>query len=432
MKSLSLRGISAHACALAIGMAAAWWTTSGRDLTSRDASGGESGDRVSGGTSARMVAERGTATLGERSEAYRGAWRDLLARKLPAADLQALQIRLLAEWVEVDPDAAVAAALSALESPLAYTVGPGLLSAFARKMSDQPGLFWPMIQEKRFGLRTALLQNQWLGTLGRSNPDLLFTYFDELSPQAKAKAVGSSLFGLQDNLPKTKQLVDRLALLPDKPESREMWKTASIYLSQQGLEAMANGLSRAQTPGEESMYLQGFAIAGSEMAEGIGDLRKQLNSLPGATGKKAALAVLNQTFYPHAIADVADYLMEQGDWDTLENSVPGRMNQSVPSRNPAEQLSWAAELPERQETEDLYRTAIRQYINGDPATARGWIEQMPAGWKRDNALAEYVNSSLNTRKDAAAAQWAMERIQSPGFRSTAEAMQAEWEASRSK
>jgi hypothetical protein len=130
--------------------------------------------------------------------------------------------------------------------------------------------------------------------------------------------------------------------------------------------------------------------------------------------------------------DVADYLMEQGDWDTLENSVPGRMNQSVPSRNPAEQLSWAAELPERQETEDLYRTAIRQYINGDPATARGWIEQMPAGWKRDNALAEYVNSSLNTRKDAAAAQWAMERIQSPGFRSTAEAMQAEWEASRSK
>jgi hypothetical protein len=62
----------------------------------------------------------------------------------------------------------------------------------------------------------------------------------------------------------------------------------------------------------------------------------------GSGGEKAVFSVLNQTFCPPAIADVAD-------------------------------------LPGRQETEDLYRTAIRQHINGDPATARGWIQQMPAG-----------------------------------------------------
>jgi hypothetical protein len=125
-------------------------------------------------------------------------------------------------------------------------------------------------------------------------------------------------------------------------------------------------------------------------------------------------------------------MIEREDWETLQKEIPKRMHVSVGSRDMETFLNWAQDLPERTETEDLYRCTIRGHINSDPAKARDWIEEMPAGWKRDNALVEYVNSSLNTRKDPAAAAWAMERIESDHFLGAAEEMKSGWEASNKK
>lgn len=441
MKPTVFPKLLGHACALAAGAALAWWllpqmsaaSTGASAVVSSTPSLGAASGEPAGKASATARNHKGsTSTIGERSKVYREAWDELLRRKLPNAEREALQIKLLAEWVEIDPDAAVSAALIELGRTGAYASNSGLLSAFTRKMREQPGIFWPLIKEKRFGLKTAFLQQHWLDVVGRHDPDLLLGYFDEFSGPLKSKAIKSVLEGLNDDPVKTREVMTRLAQLPDNPESREMWKAAGKQISTQGLEAMAKGLSESKTPGEEAIYLQGLASFGGWKPLKIGELRGQLEAMPEATGKKAALGVLGETYFPDTIADIADYLMDQGDWETLSKQVPIRMHQAVPSRDQGAFLAWAAEMPERQETEDLYRTSIRNHINGDPAKARDWIEAMPAGWKRDNALVEYVNSSLHTRKDSIAAEWAIERIEGEHFLGTAEEMKKGWEASKKK
>ena len=441
MKPAAFTKIPGHACALAAGAVLGWWmlpqegAASGDSATSAAApvaSGGVAEDSVGSARSAARSKNGGASTVAERSKAYRDAWEELLHRGLSVTELEALQTKLLAEWVEVDPEAAVGAALIALGQSGRYASNTGLLSAFTRKIRDQPGIFWPMIKDKRFGLKTAFFQHHWIDVVGGNDPDLLLGYLDEFSAPVKSKAIKSVLDGLKDDPVKTRGVIARLALLPDNPASRAMWKAAGMQISKQGLEAMAKGLTEAKTPAEEAIYLQGLSSFSGWMPKEIGALGEQLESLPEAMAKKAALAVLGETYFPDAIIDVADLLMAQGDWETLSKSVPIRMHQAVSSRNPEAVLAWAADLPERKETEDLYRTTIRSHINEDPAKARGWIEAMPAGWKRDNALTEYVNSSLHTRNDPAAAQWAMEMIEQPGFRETAGGMKAEWEAATKK
>ena len=55
-----------------------------------------------------------------------------------------------------------------------------------------------------------------------------------------------------------------------------------------------------------------------------------------------------------------------------------------------------------------------------------------SGWQRDNALTEFVNGSLHTRRDEAAAQRALDLIESDHFRTTATQMLEKWQAGKAK
>ena len=55
-----------------------------------------------------------------------------------------------------------------------------------------------------------------------------------------------------------------------------------------------------------------------------------------------------------------------------------------------------------------------------------------SGWQRDNALTEFVNGSLHTRRDEAAAQRALDLIESDNFRTTATQMLEKWQAGKAK
>jgi hypothetical protein len=83
-------------------------------------------------------------------------------------------------------------------------------------------------------------------------------------------------------------------------------------------------------------------------------------------------------------------------------------------------LAWAALLPERKDTEDLFRVATRAFVTRKPEEARKWILAFPAGWKRQNALAGYLQAALGARGDVAGAQWARSQITDPGFAASAD------------
>ena len=354
-----------------------------------------------------------------------------MSKEMPLRERRQLQGKLLEEWVEVDPEAAVAAALNSLEMQNLDQMNAALLRSFRKKIMDQPTLFWPMIRDQRFGLATAHLRAMWIATLGKSDPALLSSYIGELQPQARIQAVTCCLEGLNASPDKAKAFLDQLASLPDTPENRGFWKASAGYLAKSKSEDLIAWISGAKSEGERQMYLEGFTSRWGETMGKSGEFRDELEKLPEEFRKGAAMKVLEKSYYPESVVDVADYLMDQGDWEALAKSIAPRLNDS-PSRHPEELVAWASGLPEREETEDLYRTAIRQQINDDPGKAREWIDGLPSGWKRDNALAEYVNSALNGRNDSSGAEWAMGRIESSAFRQTAEEMQQEWAARRKK
>lgn len=432
-----------HTCALAVGASLAWWTLShqgNQGAAETPAIGGVTSsaptpaDVEKGGAEPAVAGENrvDTSRMALRSQAYREAWDALLRKEITGKEREALQIKLLAEWVELDPEAAILAALTELSATGGYGVD-SLLSAFSGKIREQPHLFWPMIREKRFGMATAYFKSHWMNIVGRTDPDLLFSYFEDFSAPEKSRAMGSALAGLEDNPERVMGLAKHLATLPDTPENRQMWQTLGNHLArQQSLADLATGFSNAKTPGEEGIYLAGLVRYASWKNTKLGELLGQLDTMPEATASKAALSILRETMNPAAIADITTLMIAKEDWESLLKEVPIRMHRAVPSQESETFLAWAAELPERTETEDLYRCTIRHHINGDPDKARDWIEAMPTGWKRDNALVEYVNSSLNTRKDPAAAEWATERIGSEHFLSTAEEMRKGWDASNKK
>ncbi|OYV07023.1 MAG: hypothetical protein CFE26_03205 [Verrucomicrobiales bacterium VVV1] len=83
-------------------------------------------------------------------------------------------------------------------------------------------------------------------------------------------------------------------------------------------------------------------------------------------------------------------------------------------------LAWAALLPERSDTMDLYRVAIRSFVTNQPDKAKQWILSLPQGWKRENSLAGFVQSSLAARGDVTGAKWARGLIQDPAFAASAD------------
>jgi len=434
-RATTLRRATAHLLALLAGAGlAAWWGSSrAGGPAAGTAAAANGGARPGSGKDADYsnsipAASKRTATRSstDRSAAYREAWAALLLKNLPTEEMKELQNRLLREWVEIDPEGAVAAALGVMGASGSHGTNSGILDAFYRKMADQPGLFWPMIRDNKFGMATAHLRNQWIEVVGQRDPALLASYFDELPPQARTKAVTACLQGLHKSPEKMKAFLDKMTALPDTPENRGMWKSAGSYLGRLTAEELVKGLTDAANEGQRQIYLEGYAQGWSNKQAKPGELRAALETLPEASRKDAALAVLGKTYYAASITDVADLLIEQGDWAAVSKSLVVRLHQSA-TQDTGALAAWAATLPERQETEDLYRTAVRQHINGDPEAARDWIEAMPAGWKRDNALAEYVNSSLHARDDPDGAAWAFERIESTTFIKAAEVMQQQWQ-----
>lgn len=442
MKSAAFPRIAGHACALAAGAGLAWWFIAHRGdpaaaedlagdvISSSPADATMEKHSRTGNVSAERKAD--AATMAGRSKHYREAWVTLLRKDIPFKERESLQKKLLAEWVEVDPQAAIQAALDELGMTGVYPQN-GLMSAFSEKIREQPLLFWPLIKEKRFGMATVFFKNQWMSDVGKSDPDLLFSFFSEFSPVEQSRAMTSALEGLKENPARIESLTTHLASQPDTPENRKLWESLGRHLAEHGkLEDLAKSFVGAKTPGEQEIYLASMVRYASWKNTKHGELGEQLDAMPPEAAKKAELAIVRETFYADAIADIATRMIEREDWEALQKEIPIRLHESVPSRDMETFLGWAAELPERSETEDLYRCTVRNHINSDPAKARDWIEAMPAGWKRDNALVEYVNSSLHNRKDSDAAAWAMERIESEHFLSTAEEMKNGWDRAAKK
>jgi hypothetical protein len=123
-----------------------------------------------------------------------------------------------------------------------------------------------------------------------------------------------------------------------------------------------------------------------------------------------------------------DTVIPTGDWAKEEKGLCARLHNLVVRSNEIDVLlDWAVTLPERKDTEDAFRVAMRAMLYREPDRAREWILARNSPWMRNNGLAAYVHAALGVRGDVPGAKWARDRIDDPEFGAAADGWILEYE-----
>jgi hypothetical protein len=177
-----------------------------------------------------------------------------------------------------------------------------------------------------------------------------------------------------------------------------------------------------------------FVCLGQTLAEVFKDadyagVKAALKSLPEDLRKDAVQGLCgHQGKSVGAYLAAIDELIQTAEWPKIANSSCIKLhNLTINSLAYDTLLPWADLLPERKDTEDLFRVAIRGCSIRQPAKAKLWIESLPQGWKHQNALAGYVQVSLGYRGDIPAARWALGQLTDPNFTTVADGFILEYE-----
>jgi hypothetical protein len=165
-----------------------------------------------------------------------------------------------------------------------------------------------------------------------------------------------------------------------------------------------------------------FVCLGQVLAEVFKDadyagIKATLNSLPEDFRRDAVQGLCgHQGKSVGAFLAAIDELVGGADWPKIEKPICAKLhNLTIGSHAYDTLLAWAALLPEREDTEDLLRVAIRGCSIRQPAKAKLWIQALPQGWKQQDALAGYVQVSLMYRGDLTDARWALGQLTDPHF-----------------
>ncbi|MBN8459796.1 MAG: hypothetical protein J0M04_18355 [Verrucomicrobia bacterium] len=162
------------------------------------------------------------------------------------------------------------------------------------------------------------------------------------------------------------------------------------------------------------------ACLGEALAEALKDAdyptaRNALKSLPEELRKDAIVGICEKqgkNVGPYLAA--LDEVVNTPDWPKRQQTLCVRLhNLTIASRDYTTLLEWAAILPERRDTADLHRVAIRGFVTYQHAPAKAWITTLPPGWKKQNAIAGFMQASLMTLNDMAGAEWARRQLTDP-------------------
>ncbi len=147
-------------------------------------------------------------------------------------------------------------------------------------------------------------------------------------------------------------------------------------------------------------------------------------------GAKAALKALPEDLRQEAITGLRgkqgknvgpylaalDEIIHTEEWPKIQPALCVKLHNLVIGSSEHDTLrAWAAIIPERKDTEDLYRVTVRGFTTYQRDKARKWIESLPPGWRKQNALAGFMQASLMTHGDIPSTQWARAQITEPAF-----------------
>ena len=372
------------------------------------------------------------------SAEYATAWDRLWRDRQRNAESFAARLSLLAEWAELDPVAALAAAIAADGAPGVerdpFSPHETHFSAFQDFIKRRPMEFFELVKGERFGLATGLARRRWLQQVASQQPGLLPTVLNDLGTKDRITALDLCFTSREFAKEQQAALVKALATLPDDPRNRTLWDAVGKRLAGQPTADLLGQYAAAADPG--SRRIVGAALEQQVLVTkgGRDAIKQSLAGLPDDLRPQVMEHILaNPRNNAPAMTLALDEAVKSDDWATRQQASCIALHKVVAScTNAAEIAEWAGTLPEREDCEDLYRVGVRQFLAREPDRGWDWIGAMPFGWQRDNALTEFVNGSLHSRRDAAAAQRALDLIESDHFRTAATQTLEKWQAGQSK
>lgn len=78
----------------------------------------------------------------------------------------------------------------------------------------------------------------------------------------------------------------------------------------------------------------------------------------------------------------------------------------------------------------MFHRGVESYIRNTPEQAWQWVQELPAGYWRDRALAEYSQQSLHHHKNPEWSRTAIDQIADPSYRQTVEGWRSDWESQK--
>lgn len=218
-----------------------------------------------------------------------------------------------------------------------------------------------------------------------------------------------------------KEYLDSLAATPHAACQSPLLAGRCVALAQTSLEAAVYAFRELKS-GAITHACLGEALAVAFATTDYAGVKAALNALPEDLKREAVNGLCGKqgkNVGPYLAA--LDEILHTADWPKNEKGCCVKLHNLVLYSPEIEVLlAWAVLLPERTDTEDLFRVATRPFVTRYPDKAKPWILALPAGWKRQNALAGFTQAALMARSDIPGAQWARGLITDPGFAASAD------------
>lgn len=370
----------------------------------------------------------------ESASSMAEAWKNITA--LPYDQQMEARRQILRDWIMEDPDVAMEALLATTGLSLsALQERGGLFDEFLGLHQKNPDWFVARIQSHRYGLATGLLANWWCKLLAGEDPLRLATLAPEFGTMDGSRMITQATQAAMKDQTLLDGIMSRLEAMPEGEAKIRMWTAAGKGVSALGPDALLVYYRSAKGTDEKAMFCRGLASALARASVSPEHAAEIYAQLPKAQREIVALSAARESGR-NAIGITAsiDQLLGTPTWRDKAKELTFHLHNSLPSGTDAARVAeWATSLPEGTETEDLYRTAVRPYLQQTQVDeVRKWIATMPKGWQRDNTLAAWVQATANADGDPAIIDWAADRIESPYFRGQAAAWRVAMDARKEK
>lgn len=371
---------------------------------------------------------------------YQAAWDAIPARKWSRKERIEYQIRLLKEWAETDLEGALKAALGETWNRGGNrTMGESFTfhSAFSEVFVDRSEDVLKMIRQRKLGiLESSILLEAWSTSLLAKDQDLYLTYLRGMDGADFTKALAVASGHTQDKAFLTKAL----DVLAEKAAAgiavdglgRTFFGAAVNAFSKDELMEKLRTSSGGMIGFYTSMVAMNYATTSRDAS--AEQVSAEIDSFPEDKQDAFAKALLGSyTGNANLLQTALDHLVDHEQWQLLDKGETSQAVQTMrQNADPVALAQWAASLPPREETTEMFHRGVEPYIRNDREASWTWIQQMEDGYWRDHALAEYSQVNLHVFNDPEKSAAAIGQIRDPAFLETVRGWRVQWEKQKGK